>query len=64
MHWLTHAIVVFIRGVALLQGSPDTLVGLQKDLRHDQRTIEELRKTGESPITAKQEIKVGTVVMN
>jgi GTPase SAR1 family protein len=31
-----------------------TLVGCKKDLRRDQRTIEELRKTSQRPVTLKE----------
>ena len=36
------------------QGLPIILVGCKKDLRHDPKTIEELNKTSQSPVTAEQ----------
>lgn len=36
------------------QGLPIILVGCKKDLRHDPKTIEELHKTSQSPVTAEQ----------
>ncbi|EFE43138.1 hypothetical protein TRV_02099 [Trichophyton verrucosum HKI 0517] len=35
-------------------GHPIILVGCKKDLRHDQRTIEELHKTSQKPVTPEQ----------
>jgi hypothetical protein len=32
-------------------GLPILLVGCKKDLRNDPRTIDELRKTGQTPVT-------------
>jgi GTPase SAR1 family protein len=37
-------------------GLPIILVGLKKDLRYDPKTIEELRKTGQKPVTYEQVI--------
>ena len=34
--------------------TPVILVGCKKDLRHDRRTVEELRKTSQSPVTPEQ----------
>ncbi|KAK7532480.1 P-loop containing nucleoside triphosphate hydrolase protein [Phyllosticta citribraziliensis] len=36
------------------QGLPIILVGCKKDLRHDQKTIEELHKTSQKPVTPEQ----------
>jgi Ras family protein A len=36
------------------QGHPIILVGCKKDLRHDPRTIEELHKTSQKPVTPEQ----------
>ncbi|KAJ5083752.1 hypothetical protein N7456_013179 [Penicillium angulare] len=36
------------------QGLPIILVGCKQDLRHDPKTIEELNKTSQSPVTAEQ----------
>ncbi|CAD0096902.1 unnamed protein product [Aureobasidium vineae] len=36
------------------QGLPIILVGCKKDLRHDQKTIEELHKTSQTPVTEEQ----------
>lgn len=36
------------------QGLPIILVGCKKDLRYDQKTIEELHKTSQKPVTPKQ----------
>jgi Ras family protein A len=33
---------------------PKILVGCKKDLRFDQKTIEELRKTSQAPVTPEQ----------
>jgi len=35
-------------------GVPIILVGCKKDLRHDPRTLEELRRYGQSPLTTEQ----------
>jgi GTPase SAR1 family protein len=36
------------------QGLPIILVGCKKDLRHDPKTIEELTKTSQKPVTPEQ----------
>lgn len=36
------------------QGLPIILVGCKKDLRYDQKTIEELHKTSQKPVTPEQ----------
>ena len=36
------------------QGLPVILVGCKKDLRYDQKTIEELHKTSQKPVTPEQ----------
>jgi Ras family protein A len=36
------------------QGLPIILVGCKKDLRHDPKTIEELNKTSQKPVTPEQ----------
>ena len=36
------------------QGLPIILVGCKKDLRFDQKTIEELHKTSQKPVTPEQ----------
>ena len=36
------------------QGLPIILVGCKNDLRHDQKTIEELAKTSQKPVTPEQ----------
>ena len=36
------------------QGHPIILVGCKKDLRNDPRTIEELHKTSQKPVTPEQ----------
>ncbi|THX57901.1 ras family protein [Aureobasidium pullulans] len=36
------------------KGLPIILVGCKKDLRHDQKTIEELHKTSQTPVTEEQ----------
>lgn len=36
------------------QGLPIILVGCKKDLRHDPKTIEELHKTSQKPVTPEQ----------
>lgn len=36
------------------QGLPIILVGCKMDLRHDQRTIEELHKTSQKPVSIEQ----------
>ena len=36
------------------QGLPIVLVGCKKDLRFDQKTIEELHKTSQKPVTPEQ----------
>jgi Ras family protein A len=36
------------------QGLPIILVGCKNDLRHDPRTIEELAKTSQKPVTMEQ----------
>jgi Ras family protein A len=35
-------------------GLPIIFVGIKKDLRRDPRTIEELRKTNQRPVTAEE----------
>ncbi|KAI4776235.1 ras family protein [Aureobasidium sp. EXF-3400] len=42
------------------QGLPIILVGCKKDLRHDQKTIEELHKTSQTPVTEEQ-VRVDTL---
>ncbi len=41
-------------------GTPIILVGMKKELRHDPKTIEELRKTGQRPVTP-EEVSQGTL---
>ena len=36
------------------QGLPIILVGCKKDLRYDQKTIEELRKTSQKPVSPEE----------
>jgi Ras homolog gene family, member A len=38
------------------QGLPIILVGCKKDLRYDQKTIEELRKTSQKPVSPEEVI--------
>lgn len=43
------------------QGLPIILVGCKKDLRFDQKTIEELHKTSQKPVTPEQvRIRIST----
>ncbi|KAJ5736763.1 GTP-binding protein rhoA [Penicillium malachiteum] len=46
-HWISEVL-------HFCQGLPIILVGCKKDLRHDPKTIEELNKTSQSPVTAEQ----------
>ncbi|KAG8680309.1 GTP-binding protein Rho1, partial [Ceratobasidium sp. 395] len=39
-------------------GIPIILVGCKKDLRYDPKTIEELRRSGEHPVTSEEAIQV------
>lgn len=41
------------------QGLPIILVGCKKDLRHDPKTIEELHKTSQTPVTEEQVCALG-----
>jgi GTPase SAR1 family protein len=42
-------------------GLPIILVGCKKDLRFDPKTIEELHKTSQKPVTAEQ-VRLSTVI--
>lgn len=44
------------------QGLPIILVGCKKDLRYDQKTIEELHKTSQKPVTPKQVRYIGNIL--
>lgn len=43
------------------QGLPIILVGCKKDLRFDQKTIEELHKTSQKPVTPEQVSHIPTL---
>lgn len=43
------------------QGLPIILVGCKKDLRYDQKTIEELHKTSQKPVTPEQVCHPGSL---
>lgn len=46
------------------QGLPIILVGCKKDLRYDQKTIEELHKTSQKPVTPEQVSFSKTILPN
>jgi len=53
--WLTRAHQQWISEVLhFCSGLPIILVGCKKDLRYDQKTIEELHKTSQKPVTPEQ----------
>jgi GTPase SAR1 family protein len=53
--WLTFLLPQWISEVLhFCQGLPIILVGCKKDLRYDQKTIEELHKTSQKPVTPEQ----------
>ena len=52
---LIHLVLQWISEVLhFCQGLPIILVGCKKDLRYDQKTIEELHKTSQKPVTPEQ----------
>jgi Ras family protein A len=54
-NWLTRAPSQWISEVLhFCSGLPIILVGCKKDLRYDQKTIEELHKTSQKPVTPEQ----------
>src|SRR5271170_3798764 len=46
------------------QGLPIILVGCKNDLRHDQKTIEELAKTSQKPVTPEQVCRETEATLN
>lgn len=54
MNILMRAHIVDIEVLHFCQGLPIILVGCKKDLRYDQKTIEELHKTSQKPVTPEQ----------
>ena len=51
---LTHRLQWISEVLHFCQGLPIILVGCKNDLRHDPKTIEELAKTSQKPVTPEQ----------